>query len=710
MKSKVSAVLRNIMDKLNNNLMLQAIRKGMVVAIPVLLIGSMAMVISSLPIPGYQRFITSLLGGKVNGILELIRQCTSDMIAVIIVITTSYSYVELKKGTASNIIGVPILSFISFLMLSGIGSAEFTTGRLGVRGVGTAIAATAVTCLLYGKVSKIRFLQRRGYADGADITFNSAVGMILPGLAVILLVAAGNEVMQRIFRVDCFQALFNKAALWMMSGTDGSLLNAVLYMFGMHLLWFFGIHGSNVFEDTAQQMFSGALIRNQEAAAAGQVPPEILTRQFFDMFTVVGGCGFTIGLLVAIYLFAKQRNLKNLARFGTIPVLFNINELLIFGIPVVFNPIFFIPFLLTPIVLVIVTYTACSLGLVSPIIEQVNWTTPVFLSGYLTTGSISGAIMQLVNVIIGAAIYAPFIKWYEKNTYESMKRDTDQLIQILKEQEEVNERGNFLERGGKIGSVAKNLAGDLKHAMKTGQLELHYQMQVDKEGEAMGAEALLRWKHPLIGYVYPPMIIELARESGFLLELEEQVFHMAFCDLKKINSLYGSKYKISVNLTADSLRTSAFEQYLKKEMEGSGIIPETLWIEITEQTALSGTASITERLKRINQLGAKLAIDDFGMGHTSLIYLETNEFNVVKLDGSLTRNVLDNKRCSDIISSISNLGSTLNFSIIAEYVETREQYQKLVDLGCNGLQGYLISRPVPFDDLMGLISDNKKES
>ena len=107
-----------------------------------------------------------------------------------------------------------------------------------------------------------------------------------------------------------------------------------------------------------------------------------------------------------------------------------------------------------------------------------------------------------------------------------------------------------------------------------------------------------------------------------------------------------------------------------------------------------------DKIQRLKELGHKFLIDDFGMGHTSLMYLQTNHFGVVKLDGSLTRDVLQNNRNKDIIGAITELGKSLHFETIAEYVETEEQKDKLLALGCNGFQGYYYSKPIPLAELI----------
>ena len=133
-------------------------------------------------------------------------------------------------------------------------------------------------------------------------------------------------------------------------------------------------------------------------------------------------------------------------------------------------------------------------------------------------------------------------------------------------------------------------------------------------------------------------------------------------------------------------------------VQAAKIEPKDLWIEITEQEAITST----EKLERLKMYGHRLMIDDFGMGHTSITYLQTNLFDVVKLDGSLTRTLLDNPRSKNIITSITELSKQFKMTVIAEYVETEEQRDELADIGCDVFQGYLYSRPITGEALRAL--------
>ena len=164
----------------------------------------------------------------------------------------------------------------------------------------------------------------------------------------------------------------------------------------------------------------------------------------------------------------------------------------------------------------------------------------------------------------------------------------------------------------------------------------------------------------------------------------------------------------SITITADSGSNGKLTINMpNSERSAFGISSKYLCLEITEQDALSSSDVVTDKIRNLKARGHRFLIDDFGMGHTSLMYLQTNYFDVVKLDGALTRDILTNERNRDIISSIVYLGKSLHFKIIAEYVETKEQRNKLKELGCDAFQGYLYSKPLEFDELIRWLEQHK---
>ena len=247
----------------------------------------------------------------------------------------------------------------------------------------------------------------------------------------------------------------------------------------------------------------------------------------------------------------------------------------------------------------------------------------------------------------------------------------------------------LLGRPDTLGEVAKTLGADLQHALRTNQLAVYYQPQIRQDGSLYGVEALLRWKHPLAGFIYPPLVVALARESGQLEALSDFVNDRACRQMATLYQQYALPLHVSVNVAPQQLEAADFSDKIRALLERYDLPEGTLGLEITEQTALSSSQLMLERLLSLRELGVHLILDDFGMGHSTLMHLQKNSFTIVKLDGALVRDLLENDRSRDIISSIVYLSRSLKFDIVAEYVETASQRDALHALGCDIYQGFL---------------------
>lgn len=177
------------------------------------------------------------------------------------------------------------------------------------------------------------------------------------------------------------------------------------------LFWFFGLHGPNVLGPVIDGMYGTMLVENQTAYAAGQVLPYLWTKASFDSFVWIGGSGGTLALIIAILVLSKKRDEKQIAQLSLPMGIFNINEPIIFGIPIVLNPIYFIPFLIISPILAIIAYSATVLNIIPPTFIQIPWVTPPVIGAFLATGgNLMAALVALINLIIAIMIWAIFVK------------------------------------------------------------------------------------------------------------------------------------------------------------------------------------------------------------------------------------------------------------------------------------------------------------
>ena len=679
------------------------------VLIPIFMISAFIQVLINFPAPGYRDFISGALGGNIMSFLNVLLSGTYGMLSLYMTAAIA-DKVNDRYGKPSHRLSVIVTSLASFIIISGIfNTTSYNFDVFGPKNLLTAIIFSILSSRIYLWLMTRLVFNDRHYVDGISTDFRTMVVSILPAMFVFVLVGAVNSCLYLTGYANTYELLTGTLSK-MFTGNKNSLLYVIRFELLQNLLWMFGIHGSDVLGETKYQVFDTVLTNINTGNIEGLDP--IINGVFIDVFVLLGGCGATWSLLIAIMIFSRQKDERYLARASAIPMLFNINELIVLGLPVVFNPVFLVPFLLTPVVNILVCYLAMSTGIVPMAAYEVNWTTPVILGGYMATGSIRGAILQIFCILLGVLIYFPFVKIGSHlkaiNSHEHVKL----LENILKECEECREPVEFLTLPGDAGRIARTLSVELGDYIDSDDFTLYYQPQFNEVHKLIGAEALLRWRHEQYGPVYPPLVIALAEEIGRLTELEEKIFHTVFKSLDELLKYKEDEnFHISVNVTGITIQKDDFEEFLKNlHIIYPGKCKHVL-IEITEQATLRVDDSFISRLQRIKELGFTFGIDDFSMGNTSIKYLQSNIFDIVKLDGGISRDIF-NERSREIIASISRLTEGLNIETIAEYVETEEQRKALEDVGCYIYQGYLYSPAIPLSKFRELgeqtLRDNEK--
>ena len=660
--------------------------------IPIFMISAFIQVLINFPLPGYRSFINEAFGGHILSFLNVLLSATYGMLSVYMTASIAYKVNDLY-GKPSHRLAVIVTSLASFIIISGIfNTTTYNFDVLGPKNLLTAIIFGLISSRTYIWLMTRLIFNDRHYVDGISTDFKMILVSILPAVFVFVLIGAVNACLY-ITGYSTYYELLTGFLSRLFTGRKNSLSSVISFELLKNIMWMFGIHGADVLGETKYQIFDTLLNNTNTAMSAGMNP--IINGVFIDVFVLLGGCGATWSLLIAIIAFSKQKNERYLARISAIPMLFNINELILMGLPVVFNPVYLIPFLLTPIVNILVCYFAMSTHIVPLAVNTVNWTTPILLGGYLATGSVKGSLLQVVCVLLGVLIYLPFVRIDSRlkamNSHEHVKI----LENILKECEESREAVEFLTLPGDAGRIARTLSVELGDYIDSDDFTLFYQPQFNEAHKLIGAEALLRWRHEQYGPIYPPLAIAIAEEMGRLTELEEKIFHTVFKSLDELLKYKEDEnFHISINVTGITIQTDEFEEFLKNlHIIYPGKCKHIL-IEITEQATLRVDDSFISRLQRIKSLGFTFGIDDFSMGNTSIKYLQSNIFDIVKLDGGISRDIF-NERSREIIASISRLTEGLNIETVAEYVETEEQRKALEDVGCYIYQGYLYSPAIP---------------
>ena len=236
---------------------------------------------------------------------------------------------------------------------------------------------------------------------------------------------------------------------------------------------------------------------------------------------------------------------------------------------------------------------------------------------------------------------------------------------------------------------------DLRHAQANGELSLLYQPQVScVTGEVIGLEALLRWTHPKRGLISPGQFIALAEATGLIVPFGEWTIRTACREGKELQKTLGRELTIAVNLSPRQFRQKNLPNLVEEALLDSGLAPECLEIEITEQTLMSNSTTTSETLLQLRKLGVKIAIDDFGTGFSSLSYLLQYKVDRLKIDRSFVERLATDPNSAAIVRAIISMAHGLNLKVVAEGVETRDQLDFLLRCDCDEAQGFYFAKAV----------------
>ena len=278
---------------------------------------------------------------------------------------------------------------------------------MGGSGLFTAIIFGFVSVIIFAKLMQKNIIIKM--PDSVPPAVSRAFAAIIPGIAVLYASGLIYYLFERFVGmpiIDWISESIQKPLLGLSQGYFAVFIIVLL----VHVLWFFGLHGTNIMGPVLQSIYGVAMVENTNAYQLGEAVPYKWVAGSFEAFVWPGGAGVTLMLLIAILLFSKRADYKTVGKLGIGPGLFNINEPVMFGLPIVLNPLFIIPFIVAPLVTATIAYFATTLGLVAPVVVNVIWVMPTILSGFLATGGDWRAIiLTIINLAVALLIWAPFI-------------------------------------------------------------------------------------------------------------------------------------------------------------------------------------------------------------------------------------------------------------------------------------------------------------
>lgn len=413
--------MTSVANKVGSNKYLLAIREAFVTNMPLIITGSFATlfanVISS-PDNGLAQFDSfSFLAGAAP-LFSTISYATVNMLAIFICYLVGASLGEANGqnarfcgllALASYIIAIPTEISVEIDGVNQLVSNVISNTSTNAQGLFLAMLIGLVSVALFSKlmnVKKLKIKMPESVPPGIADSFAS----LIPTVLTIFLVSLFSFAFRSIFNLYLSEAIFNMLQAPLQSVMQNPLGILVIILV-TQVFWVFGLHGANITSAIREPLMYSALAANMEAVASGGSPEMIVSKPFWSMYCTIGGSGCTLGLIIAIFLISKRQDYRAIAKLSSIPAVFTINEPLIFGLPIVLNPIMAIPFVLTPLITAALGYFSTAIGFAGAAYVEVPWTTPVFINSYLSTGGSIGAVVtQAIGLIISILIYIPFVK------------------------------------------------------------------------------------------------------------------------------------------------------------------------------------------------------------------------------------------------------------------------------------------------------------
>ncbi|MDR0389978.1 MAG: PTS transporter subunit EIIC [Spirochaetaceae bacterium] len=453
--------------RLTNVETLSIIRNALTLTLPVVIAGATAVLINNFPIPAYQSLMTGIFGENWKSFGGYLWNGTLAVLSPVMAFTLGYNTAErynLKNPLAAvHPVIAGLLSFSALLVIMEPSALDFAIpfNWVGVNGLFLSLIVAMVSTKLFLFLYRFPALRIRFDSGDPGVSMSYAFASMLPALLTLALFSFLKVTMTRLGVPD-IHALIYECLTRPFKGLGNNLGTALVYNFSRQMLWFFGIHGSNALEPIATEIYVPAAAVNELAFASGNAPPFIFTKTFFDTYVSMGGAGNTLSLLAALFVAKKGEGVRRIAMISLLPAVFNINETLIFGLPIVLNPIFLLPFVLVPLVLTVTSWAAASIGILPISAAAAEWTTPALISGWVAAGGISGSLMQLFNLLVGFFVYLPFVRIADRvrryrfgTTYgELLRAGSGHAYRAVAQQ------------NGEIGAISQVLANDLLASIK----------------------------------------------------------------------------------------------------------------------------------------------------------------------------------------------------------------------------------------------------
>ncbi|MDP2561096.1 EAL domain-containing protein [Psychrobium sp. 1_MG-2023] len=499
------------------------------------------------------------------------------------------------------------------------------------------------------------------------------------------------------FGLFLIMPMINEIGAWLTQALSPDYANSSVAqltferMLTVHLFWFVGIHGDNMFDLLFDSGYLG-----QEIFAG------LSAKLFYDTFVIVGGTGCFVGLIIAALFLNKDSHERSVAKFSIPFSIFNFCEIILFALPVFLNPILFIPFILAPALNFLISYAVISWGWVGYEQIEMSWMVPAIIDGYFVGSDANAMLLQGALILMNAALYFPFLRWSANQTNSGTAISSLAQKLNISQQYMARSEHRFIQQQWQ----SKRSTQALQHALQAisdGELLLYYQPQIClASGNVCGYEALLRIKDPQGVIKGPYFLDELIKHKQTEL-IDLWVIEQASKDLMCWHQ-QGFSPEISINLNPDVLTKAHLVEHLCKTFAGFN---EQVKVEIIESSYLDQQEQVSTHIKKLKEHGITTVIDDFGTGYSSLFMLANLPVSHVKLDRQFLAQT-QQPEGKLLYQEIAKIFGRMRYHVVAEGVETAEELSLVKELGIDVAQGWLYEKALPQQEILAYDSAAKQ--
>lgn len=403
--------MKDRLESILNNSILIIIKNGFICISGLTIVSSFFTLIANFPIESVNNFFNSYLGDIWSVLIPSISNAFYFFMSIYILISIGYQaskYFQIPKIISTL---TTLMAYFTFLPIKRINNTYFLNiNNLNSNGIFLSILLGIFTPFILKVIYKMNITIKMPKDVPKDVS--KSFESIIPAMMVLLICFICNLFLC-LLDINNLPDLIYELIQIPILKLGNNIFSIIIMNIGIALLWFFGFNGTYIFNTVMTPILAALSIENLTALSNGSMPPNIITSTFQAIYTNLGGCGSTLALVLGILLISKNNSIKKIAKVSLIPSIFNINETMVYGLPIIMNPILFFPFIICPLVNVLISYYSMYFGIVNYTNGiQLPWTMPIFISGFLASG-LSGLILQLFLLILNIVIYMPFIKRLE---------------------------------------------------------------------------------------------------------------------------------------------------------------------------------------------------------------------------------------------------------------------------------------------------------